>query len=124
MSSRLRMVVRVMGAGFTLQGIGWLVVPERSATGLGMPLLNGLGRSTQIGDFAVFFLTLGVTMLAGTLVGRSRLLNFPAALLAGAACSRMIAWAFHGAAFATLFIAVEILGSILLFVTARHADTW
>jgi hypothetical protein len=56
------MVIIAMGAVFTLQGTAWLVVPERAAGSLGMPLLTGLARSTQIGDFAAFFVA-GVLLL-------------------------------------------------------------
>jgi len=124
MGSRLQIVTRVMGALFLLQGIGWLVAPERSAGSLGMPLLEGLGRSTQIGDFAAFFVTLGMTILAGSFVGRGRLLYFPATLLASAAGGRILAWAAQGAAFATLFITVELFSSLLLLVAAQRAEEW
>jgi len=70
-SSRLRLAVAVLGGFFTLQGIGWILVPGRAAVGLGMPLLEGLGRSTQVGDFAAFFLVAGLTMLAGSRPGRA-----------------------------------------------------
>jgi len=124
MHPTLRLVIRLMGAGFALQGIGWLVAPGRAAGSLGMPLLDGLARSTQVGDFAAFFLVLGLTILAGSIVGRSRLLYFPATLLACAAGARILAWVAQGAAFATLFIAVEILSSLLLLVAARRGETW
>ena len=124
MHPTLRLVIRLMGTGFALLGIGWLVAPGHAAGSLGMPLLDGLGRSTQVGDFAAFFLTLGVTILAGSIVGRSRLLYFPATLLACAAGGRILAWAVQGAAFAALFIAVEILSSLLLLAAARHAESW
>src|ERR1700676_3381267 len=97
----LRIVVVLMGVGFTLQGVGWLVVPDRAAVSLGMPVLDGLARSTQFGDFGAFFLTLGVSILAGVRPGRARSLYFPAALLGSAALCRTVAWAVHGAAFAT-----------------------
>jgi len=122
MHPRLRIVTRLMGAGFALQGAGFLVMPERAATSLGMPLLDGLGRSTQIGDFAAFFLILGLSILAGSIPGRGRLLYFPAALLASAAAGRLIAWAVHGAAFAAMFILVEIIAGLLLVVMARRAE--
>src|SRR5262245_34026715 len=111
MSSKLRIITLLMGAGFTLQGLAWIVVPDRAAAGLGMPVLDGLGRSTQFGDFAAFFLTLGLSILAGCTAGRVRALYFPAALLASAALCRTIAWALHGADFAALFIAVETIGA-------------
>ena len=106
--------------GFTLQGLGWLVVPEQAAAGLGMAALDGVGRSTQFGDFAAFFLTAGLTMVVGARPGHSRLLYVPAGLLGSAAVGRTVAWALHGAAFATTFIAVEVAASLLLLAVARE----
>jgi len=122
MRSALRIVTVLMGAGFALQGVGWLVAPERAAATLGMPVLDGLARSTQIGDFAAFFLTLGVSILAGITSGRARLLYFPAALLGSAAFGRVVAWAVHGAAFATTFIVVETVASLILLAAARRVE--
>ena len=123
MRSTLRIVTILMGAGFALQGVAWLVAPERAAANLGMPLLDGLGRSTQIGDFAAFFLTLGLSILAAIGLGRARLLYFPAGLLASAALCRTVAWAVHGAAFATAFIAVEIVAALLLLASAWRGES-
>lgn len=120
MPSKLRIITTLMGAGFTLQGVGWIVAPERAAAGLGMPVLDGLARSTQFGDFAAFFLTLGLSILIGTMPGRARVLYFPAALLASAAVCRTIAWTVHGADFAALFIMVETIGAIILLAAARQ----
>src|SRR5206468_1897057 len=119
MRMALRIATFVMGAAFTLQGIGWLVAPDRAAATLGMPVLDGLARSTQFGDFAAFFLTLGLSILVGTRPGQARVLYFPAALLGSAAVCRTIAWAVHGAAFAATFIGVEIVASLLLLAAAR-----
>jgi hypothetical protein len=123
MRSALRIVTGLMGAGFALLGVVWLVDPGRAAAALGMPVLDGLARSTQFGDFAAFFLTLGLSILAGSVSGHSRLLYFPAALLGCAAFGRIVAWAVHGASFATTFILVEIVASLLLLVAARRAET-
>ena len=117
-----RLITALLGAGFVLQGLGWLLAPERAAAGLGMSLQDGIGRSTEIGDFAAFFLTAGATMLAGLRAGRSRLLLVPAGLLASAAFGRTVAWAVHGAAFATPFVAVEVLASALLVTVVRRGD--
>ena len=123
MRSFLRIVTILMGAGFALQGVGFLVVPERAAESLGMPVLDGLGRSTQLGDFAAFFLTLGLSILAGVRPGQARWLYFPAGLLGSAALCRTIAWAFHGAAFAATFIPVEVVASLLLLAAARQGES-
>jgi hypothetical protein len=45
-------------------------------------------------------------------------LYVPAVLLGSAAVCRTIAWAVHGAAFATTFILVELVSSLVLLVAA------
>jgi hypothetical protein len=117
----MRILTMLVGSGFFLQGLGWIVAPERSAARLGMPLLDGLGRSTQIGDFAAFFLTAGATMLVGSAARRPRLLLVPAGMLGTAAVARTISWLVHGAAFAPAFIAVEVLVALMLLMVARRA---
>jgi hypothetical protein len=122
MRQALRIAITLIGAGFALQGLGWIADPARAAAGLGMPLLDGLGRSTQAGDFATFFLTAGGTMLVGSRPGRARLLLVPAGLIGGAAITRTLAWALHGAAFAWMFIAVEVCVGALLLAGAASLD--
>jgi hypothetical protein len=114
----LRIATLLLGVGFTLQGFGWLVAPERAADGLGMSLLDGLGRSTQIGDFAAFFVAVGLCIVAGVRTQRPILLRVAAGILACAAFGRLLAWAMHGAALAVTFIVVEIVTSLLLLATA------
>jgi hypothetical protein len=87
-----------------------------------MPLLEGLGRSTQVGDFAALFLALGATTLAGARPGRARLLLVPAATLSAAALARTLAWAVHGAGFAGAFIGVELACAAILAAASRHLD--
>ncbi|MCW5889738.1 MAG: hypothetical protein KIT14_04225 [bacterium] len=120
MPTALRVLTLVIGAGFTLQGLGWLVAPSRAAEGLGMPLLDGMGRSTQVGDFAAFFLVGGLCMVLGTRPGGRRLLHVAAGLLGAAAVGRTVAWVVHGAAFAALFITVEALVCVLCLAAARR----
>jgi hypothetical protein len=121
MQTAVRVFVVLLGIFFTFQGVGWLIDPAAAAAGLGMPLLDGLGRSTQVGDFAMFFLAAGATILLGSLPGRERVLYFPALLVGGAALTRTIAWAAHGADFAALFIAVELVTGGLLLTAARRS---
>ena len=56
--------VWTIGAGlsavaFILVGLGWLWAPGLVSPRLRMPLLEGDGLSTQIGDLAAFFLSKG-----------------------------------------------------------------
>ena len=118
----LRIVTTLLGAFFTLQGVTWIVSPRRAAEGLAMPLLDGLARSTQVGDFAAFFLAIGVTILLGSRPGRARLLLVPAGVLGAAALNRTLAWGLHDAAFAGVFIGVEVMSAALLLLAARRLD--
>ncbi len=120
MNTALRIVVTLLGLVFSIQGLGWLIDPASAANALGMPLLEGLARSTQVGDFAAFFLVGGLTTLLGSLPGRARALYFPAALIGAAAVTRTLAWALHEADFAALFILVELTTAVLLLTAARR----
>jgi len=122
MRSPLRIATALLGAFFTLQGLGWLAIPARAAAGLGMPLLDGVARSTQIGDLTSFFVVAGLLMLGGSRPGHANLLAIPGLMLGVAAIGRILAWALHGAAFATAFIAIEIAASALLFAASRRLD--
>jgi hypothetical protein len=122
MRSPLRLSILLLGALFALQGLAWLVDPTRVAAGLGMVLLDGLGRSTQIGDFASFFAMAGILMILGSRPGRATLLYVPAGLFGLAAVGRTLAWALHGADFAATFIAIELATAGLLLVAARRPD--
>jgi hypothetical protein len=122
MNPRLRLVVTILGVVFALQGVGWLLDPARLAGSLGMPLLDGLGRSTQVGDFAAFFLAIGAATIFGARPGRAPLLLVPAGILAAAAVSRTIAWAAHGAGFATAAITVELICAAFLAFASHRLD--
>jgi len=121
-SSPLRITTWILGVVFTLQGLAWMVAPELAASGLGMPLLDGLARSTQVGDFAMFFLLAGGMILLGCRRRRAWLLYVPAAQIGGAALTRTLAWALHGADFATTFIVIEIATGIILVNAAQKLD--
>tara|TARA_R110000782_G_scaffold99709_6_gene185606 strand:- start:999 stop:1397 length:399 start_codon:yes stop_codon:yes gene_type:complete len=116
----LRVIVALLGVLFVLIGLRWLIDPSSAAVQLGMPLLDGLGRSTQIGDFFAFFLTLGTFILIA-LITSKRVCYYPAIMLLGiAAVGRILAWLIHDAALAIDMIVPEIvIASILLFAARR-----
>lgn len=121
--NRLRLIVTLLGLFFTVQGLGFLLAPQRAVESLGMPLLDGLARSTQLGDFAAFFLVGGLSILYGSRPGNARALLFPAALIGGAALTRTLAWLLQGADFAGMFIAVEVITGLLLYRAAETIDS-
>lgn len=123
MNKVLRVIVALPGILFVVSGLRWLVDPSAAAAQLGMPLLDGVGRSTQIGDMSGFFLTLGILILIA-LITSKRSWYYPAImLLAITAIGRVLAWLVHDAALAVDMIAPEvIIACLLLFASRRLAD--
>ena len=113
----LRVVTVLPGILFVVIGVGWVIDPGSAAAGVGMPLLEGVGRSTQIGDLGAFFLTMGLLILAGVTTLKRVWFYPPMMLLGLAATFRIIAWLVHGAALAASMIAVEVIVTTLLFVS-------
>lgn len=114
-----RILAALPGLAMGFNAVGWLIRPAETAESLGMPLLDGIGRSTQVGDFTAFFFA-----CAALALWASARLNVTAAyaaalLLGGAAAFRTLAWAIHGAEFATVFIIFEAVTTVMLLTAAR-----
>jgi len=123
MNKILRVIVALPGILFVVTGLRWLVDPSAAAAQLGMPLLDGVGRSSQIGDMSGFFLTLGIIILIA-LITSKRSWYYPAIiLLVITAIGRVLAWLVHDAALAVDMIAPEvIIACLLLFASRKLAD--
>ena len=116
----LSIVTYLFGFIFIYQGFLWLTAPIQAASSLGMPLLEGEGLSTQIGDFASFFFVVGIFILLGAYSKNNHWFYTPIALLLIAAISRCRAYFFHEAAFAAQSIMIEVLvACFLLFQVSR-----
>ncbi|MCB1841981.1 MAG: hypothetical protein KDI09_03375 [Halioglobus sp.] len=103
-----------------VSGLRWLVDPEGAAAGLGMPLLDGIARSTQIGDLMAFFIVAGAFGLVGIMRDIPSLLYTPAALVGAAALFRILATVVHDATLATQMIAVEAIMLVIFVAAARR----
>ena len=118
----LRALVGVLGLIFLMNAANWVVDASAAAEGLGMPLLDGVGRSTQMGDIGGFFLAVAVLFGGGAYREDPQWLRGAALLLASAALMRTLAWLVQGAAFAPNFIVPEIaLAAAGLYVASRMA---
>ena len=116
----LKIATWILGLFFLVSFLQWLVSPGTAAEGLGMPLLTGDGRSTQIADLSIFFLAIATMTLFGTRPGQSHWLYGAAGMLAGAGVMRVLAYLLHDAAFTTPFILVEFVCAAILLTAARH----
>ena len=124
MNTATRIVVGIPGLLMLGSGIQWLVLPEAAATGLAMPLLEGAGRSTQIGDLGAFFFASAAMILLGVAKLNAQWLYGAAMLLGTAAVMRTAAWLLHDADFAPAFIIPEVvITAIILFGASRiHSE--
>ncbi len=113
-----KIIAQLLALFFLVQGLNWILDPSGAAAGLGMPLLDGIGRSTQIGDFAAFFFALGTMVAMGTYAGQAHWLYGGTLLLGSAAIMRTLAAIFHGADFAVVLISFELVCAVFLFVAA------
>ena len=120
MKKALRVVVALPGILFLFLGIRWIIDPASAAEALGMPLLEGVGRSTQVGDMTAFFLSLSILIFAGLITAKRIWFYGPVMMLGLAAFFRIIAWIVHDAALAIPLIAQEIIIAALLFFASAQ----
>ncbi len=122
MERAIQIFIALPGVLMGIQAVGWLVGPKGAAEGLGMPLLDGVARSTQIGDMTAFFTGLCAMVLLGAIRKNATWLAAAAIVLGGAAIFRTTAWMFHGADLATQFIVPElVMTAILSFGVYRYS---
>jgi uncharacterized membrane protein len=104
---------------FIMTGLRWLVDPATAATQFGMPLLDGIGLSTQIGDLAAFFIAGGMFVFIA-LITSKRSWYYPPIMLVGfTALFRILAWLLHDATLAVQMIVPEIVIAMLLLAASR-----
>ena len=116
----LKIALAIPAILFAFIGANWLLDPATAAQSLGMPLLEGAGLSTQIGDLASFFIAVSSFMLLGLFSQNKPWFYRAAILLFGNAVFRTVAWGVHGASFETASIAIEVIvGALLLFAANK-----
>ncbi len=118
MNKALRILTALPAVLFLATSVRWLVDPEGAAATIGMPLLDGLARSSQIGDLGAFFLAAGSMLLLGVITLQREWFYGAALLFGGAAVFRVLAWAAQDAALATPMIVVEVVVTLLAVATA------
>ena len=120
MKNVLRVIAGLAGTLFFLNGLQWIINPASIAESLGMPLLQGVGLSTQIGDLGSFFITVGAMTLIGAITTSRHWFYAPSMLLLVAALYRTLSTILYGAPFVMSAIVVEIsIGLFLIFAGSR-----
>ena len=122
MKKVLRIVAGLIGMLFFLNGLQWIISPANVANSVGMPILEGAGLSTQIGDLGSFFITVGAMTLIGAISTTRHWFYAPSMLLLVAALYRILSTILYGAPFVMSAIVVEIsVGLFLIFAGSRIA---
>jgi len=120
MKNVLRVIASLVGILFFLNGLQWIISPANVAASSGMPLLDGVGLSTQIGDLGSFFITVGAMTLIGAITTTRHWFYAPSMLLLVAALYRTLSTILYGAPFVMSAIIVEIsVGLFLIFAGSR-----
>lgn len=120
MDIAIRILVALPGVLFLVNGLQWIFAPANVAESLGMPLLEGTARSTQIGDLGAFFLAGSAMILIGVAKRERTWLLAAVLLIGGAAVVRTLAWALQGAPFAGQFIVPEVVMTAILLLGVWH----
>lgn len=118
----IKFLVLVPGLLMLNNAVMFVISPAGVAGDLGMPLLEGIGLSTQLADLGAFFTFSALLIFYGVLNSKGEYLRITALLLGLAAILRVIAWGVNGAAFATELIVAEIVLVIWLLGGAVYID--
>ena len=120
-----RILSGIVGLFMLWTCLGWLMDPKAAAMGLAMPLLEGMGGNTQIGDFTSFFFTAGLFACIGAYKAEYTWLYASISLLGSAAIFRSLAVVLHGSEPLTQAIIAEIVmvGFLILSVYLMKKET-
>ncbi|MFO7550498.1 MAG: hypothetical protein R6W80_03760 [Haliea sp.] len=118
MTTTLRIISALFGLLFAVSFLNWLLAPADAAATLGMPLLDGIARNTQVGDFTAFFFTLAVLIGLGVWRRQPQPLFGACLLLGSAAVFRVWSALMHEATLAPVSVAVEVAGTAVLLAYA------
>lgn len=124
MKTVLRVLIALPAILFVVLGLRWIIDPSSAADALGMQLMDGVGRSSQIGDVGALFLSMGIMMLVALITARRSWFQAPALMLMLVALFRVLAWVSHDASLALDMIIVElVVAGMLLFASTRLSQS-
>ena len=118
MVTLLRTLTGLSGLGLLVFGLGWWVHPSAAAEMLGATLLDGTGRTAQIGDSGAFFVGAGIMLLWGALRKIPTLLLAGGGLIGLVVPGRVLSASIHGGSQTPDEIIAECILLLLAVITA------
>ena len=125
MLTLLRTLTGLAGLGSLIIGAMWWYQPETAAELLGASLLDGTGRSAQIGDSGAFTIGVGLLLLWGAARQHAVFVLIGGCLVGLVAPGRILSATFHGGAVTTPEVIVECVIFLIalmtwFFINRRH----
>ena len=117
MLTLLRTLIGLVGLGALIIGAMWWYQPETAAGPLRASLLDGTGRSAQIGDSGAFFIGVGVLLLWGAVRQHAVFVLIGGCLVGLVAPGRILSATLHGGAVTTPEVVVECVIFLLALMT-------
>ena len=114
----LRLLTVLSGLGLLVFGLGWWVHPGPAAEMLGATLLEGTGRTAQIGDTGAFFVGAGMMLAWGAIRGQASVLLAGGLLVGLVVPGRVASAMYHGGSWTPDEIVAECVITILALNTA------
>ena len=114
----LRIITTLSGLGLLLIGILWWLQPATASEMLGASLLDGTGRSTQIGDSGAFFIGAGALLALGAIRNHATLVISGGLLVGLVIPGRVLSATTHGGAWTPDEIAGECIVLLVALLTA------
>ena len=118
----IKIIAAVPGIPMLVNALMFILQPETVTADLGMPLLEGVGLSTQLADLGAFFTFSALLIFYGVLKSNGEYLRIVALLLDLTAILRAVAWVINDAALASTLIGAEILLVVWLWISAKYID--
>jgi hypothetical protein len=118
MLSLLRIITVLSGLGLFLIGVIWWLQPATAAEMLGASLLDGTGRSTQVGDSGAFFIGAGGLLSLGAIRNHAALVISGGLLVGLVIPGRVLSATTHGGAWTPDEIAGECIVLVVALLTA------
>jgi hypothetical protein len=108
----------VLGVVLAIIAIRWILSPEISANTLGMDLLEGTGRNTQIRDFTAIFLSTSIFCFISALTKQYQWIFSSGLIFLIIASVSILAASMHEAPLTYSSLIAEILFAVLAFTAA------
>jgi len=108
----------ILGLVLTIIAIGWVLLPEESANSLGMILLEGSGRNTQIRDFTSIFASTAIFCFLSIATKQFQWIFSSGIIFSIIAIISIVASQLHDAPITYSSLIAEIIFAILAFTSA------